>query len=75
MVLDTVDDLVGKLLYYDRKGDDVLPVGAIEELVQNRDLTYLEIVSAFAVPLAKALGIPNVEMMVSRSGAPFVPRR
>jgi hypothetical protein len=30
LILGTIDDLVGDFLYYDRKGDEDLPRGAIE---------------------------------------------
>lgn len=47
-ILDTISDLGGKFLYYDRKEDEDLGVGAIEEAVKNDEITFQEIVDAFA---------------------------
>jgi len=46
-VLDTVDDLVGKFLYYDRKNDEDLPLGAIEEAIRSGEVTTEEITERF----------------------------
>lgn len=48
LIIDTVDDLVSNFLYYDRKDDEDLPRGVIEATVQMGDLSYDEIVEAFA---------------------------
>jgi hypothetical protein len=56
IILAIVDDSVGKLLYYDRKGDEDLPVGVIEEIVRKGDLSHQEIVECFSRALAKGLG-------------------
>lgn len=36
LILDTVEDLVDRLMYYDRKEDEGLPLGVIEETVKYR---------------------------------------
>ena len=46
-ILDTVDDLVARFLYYDRKEDGELPVGAIEAAVRNGVITWDEIADRF----------------------------
>ena len=54
-VLDTIDDGVSRLLYYDRKEDEDLPVGAIDEMVQNGEITIDEMVEKFSEVLRKNL--------------------
>ena len=46
-ILGVVCDLVGALMYYDRKEDEDLPRGAIEEAVEAGEISYDEIVDAF----------------------------
>jgi hypothetical protein len=46
-VLLLVEDLVSNFLYYDRKEDEDMPVGKIEELVKNGDITVDKIVETF----------------------------
>mgnify|MGYP001619845374 CR=1 FL=1 len=46
-ILDTASDLVGKFMYYDRKEDEVLPRGAIQEAVKAGEITYEEIIAEF----------------------------
>ena len=46
-ILDTVSDLVGSLMYYDRKEDEDLPRGAIEDAVSSGEITYDEIIAQF----------------------------
>lgn len=43
-IMDTVDDMLTDLLYYDRKGDERLPVGAIEEAIEQGEITIDQIV-------------------------------
>ncbi len=50
-ILLTVEDLVGAFLYYDRKEDEDLPRGAIEEAITNGEVTVDEIVNKFASTL------------------------
>lgn len=59
IILGVVDDLVGKLLWYDRRDCEHLPRGVIEETVQKGDLTVEEIVEAFSKPLAESLKGPR----------------
>lgn len=42
-----VTDMVANLLYYDRKEDEELPRGAIEEAIENKIISADEIVSLF----------------------------
>ena len=46
-ILNTVDDLVSDLMYYDRKEDEDLPRGAIEEALDAGEITLDEIVQQF----------------------------
>ena len=46
-VLDSVSDLVANFLYYDRKGDDTLKVGMIEQLIADGELSVEQIVDEF----------------------------
>jgi len=58
IILDTVSDLVGKLMYYDRKEDEDLPRGAIEEAIKEGEITVQEIVDYFDVALQQATPTP-----------------
>jgi len=49
----TVKDLVADLLYYDRKEDEDLPRGAIEEAVSAGEITKAEIVELFSQQLGE----------------------
>lgn len=55
IIMDTLSDLVGQFLYYDRKEDDALPVGAIEEAIRAGELTCDDIVDKFREHLAKGV--------------------
>lgn len=55
LIVDTVTDLVSDLLYYDRKEDEQLPRGAIEEAIQQDEITVDEIVEVFRDKLARRL--------------------
>lgn len=46
-ILNTVTDLVSNFAYYDRKEDDELPVGAIEQAIKDGVITLDEIVNHF----------------------------
>lgn len=52
-IINTVTDLVSKFMYYDRKEDEDLPRGAIEEAMQNGEITHEEIVEIFSNELEK----------------------
>ncbi len=51
----TVDDLVSNFLYYDRKEDEDLPRGAIEEAVKNGEISVDDIVGRFRARLRETL--------------------
>ena len=44
IIMCTIDDAISDLLYYDRKEDEDLPVGAIQELVAKGEITVDEMV-------------------------------
>jgi hypothetical protein len=52
LILGTVDDLVGQFMYYDRKEDEQLPRGQIEEAIAAGEVSVDEIVAAFRKGLA-----------------------
>lgn len=56
VVLDTLSDLVGQFLYYDRKEDEDLPTGAIEKMIDKGQITVDELVEVFKTELTKGLG-------------------
>lgn len=47
MILETVQDLVLDFVYYDRKGDEDLGVGEIEDAVAKGQITVDQIVGSF----------------------------
>ena len=47
----TVKDLVADLLYYDRKEDNSLPRGAIEQAIKDGIITKEEIINVFTKAL------------------------
>lgn len=52
-ILNVADDLMSDFLYYDRKEDEDLPRGAIEEAIRNGEITCDEIVEVFAAAIRK----------------------
>lgn len=54
-ILHTVKDLVSNFLYYDRKEDEDLPRGAIEEAIKDGVITPAEICVAFQKALEDGL--------------------
>lgn len=50
-----VVDLVSNLLYYDRKGDEDLPLGAIEAAIEAGEISEREIVAGFREALKRML--------------------
>lgn len=54
-ILGVVQDAVADLLYYNRKEDEELPVGAIEEAIKDGVLTVEEIVREFKADLINAM--------------------
>lgn len=57
VILDTVSDLVSDFLYYERKEDEFLPRGAIEQAIADKTITVDEIVETFKTQLKAGLGI------------------
>ncbi len=51
----TIDDLVGSLMYYDRKEDEDLPNGAIETMIKKDPGLVGEIVERFKTKLIASL--------------------
>ena len=47
VIKNVTTDHVSDFLYYDRKEDEGLPVGAIEEAIRNGEVTVEEIVTIF----------------------------
>jgi hypothetical protein len=47
LILSYMQDQAANFLYYDRKEDEDLPLGAIEEAVSAGELTYADIAEAF----------------------------
>ena len=56
---DTIVDLVSDLLYYDRKEDSTLPVGAIDEAVTANAVSIDEIVALFREQLERGINIKD----------------
>lgn len=54
-ILNTIEDLVSQFLYYGRKEDEDLPVGAIDEAVRAGTITVDEIAGAFRTALERGL--------------------
>jgi len=50
-----VEDLVSNFLYYDRKEDEDLPRGAIEEAISAGEVSVEEIVELFEYALRRGL--------------------
>lgn len=55
LILNYVEDLVTSFLYYDRKEDEDLPVGAIERAIENNEITIEEISKKFSEALTQKL--------------------
>lgn len=56
IVLDTAQDLVAGFLYYDRKEDSELPLGAIEEAIKNEEITIDDITYFIKEKFEESLG-------------------
>lgn len=54
-ILSRVGDLVSNFLYYDRKEDEELPVGAIDDAIKDGVISVDEIVNKFSQQLKKGL--------------------
>ena len=55
LILNNVKDLVSNFLYYDRKDDEDLPRGVIQEQIQLGNIIIEEIVDTFREELTKKL--------------------
>jgi hypothetical protein len=55
LILGTVEDLVSKFLYYDRKNDEDLRVGDIDKAIENGYVSTDEIVEVFKEKLLEGL--------------------
>lgn len=55
MIFSTISDLVFDLLYYGRKEDEDLPIGAIETAIEECEITIDEIVTKFSDSLRAQL--------------------
>lgn len=55
LIIANVKDLVSSLLYYDRKEDVDLPRGAIQEAIENGEITINEIQAVFQEELEDSL--------------------
>ena len=47
LIIANIKDLVSSFMYYDRKEDDLLPRGAIEEALEMGEIKKLEILAVF----------------------------
>lgn len=56
-VFNTISDGVSNFLYYDRKEDEELPRGAIEDMITKGEITLNEMVDKFANELRIGLGL------------------
>jgi len=56
IILATISDIVADFIYYDRKEDEELPCGRIEEAVKNGEITAKEIIDYFEYCLRDRLG-------------------
>lgn len=56
----TISDMVSNFLYYDRKEDEDLPRGAIEEAIEAGEISIREIVEAFRNELNRGLEVKKV---------------
>lgn len=55
LILDNVEDLVSDFLYYDRKEDEELPRGSVEEAIKLGEISSQEIIDHFSKKLEKSL--------------------
>ncbi len=69
-----IDDLVSELLYWDRKEDEDLPLGKIEELTGSpRWLTIGEMAAHFEQRLRERIPGGVIEGVVVEQGNPVIP--
>lgn len=58
-ILGYMEDMVSNLLYYDRKEDEDLPRGAIEEAIKAGEVTSDEMIKTFGDTLKKGLAFDD----------------
>ena len=56
LILANISDLVSDLMYYDRKEDEELPRGAIQEALSVGEITLEEMIYKFREELTKQSG-------------------
>lgn len=61
VIMDTIVDLVSDFLWYDRREDEKLPIGAIEAAVAAGEITWTEVVGAFHAAIEERLTTMNDE--------------
>ncbi len=54
-VMGVIDDLISDFLYYDRKEDEDLPRGVIEESIKNGEFTVDDLVQKFKTALEEGI--------------------
>ena len=55
IILGTVDDLVCSFIYYDRREDEDLPLGAIRDAIASKEISVDEIAAFFKAKLIERL--------------------
>jgi len=55
IILGTMEDMVSDFLYYDRKEDEDLPLGFIENAINTHEIDIKDIVTKFEAELLKGL--------------------
>jgi hypothetical protein len=58
IIFATVDDLVTDFLYYDRKEDEDLPVGSIQDAIHTSVISLDELVARFRENVEKGMRTP-----------------
>lgn len=56
LILAAVEDIVADFMYYDRKEDEELPAGVIEQAVKSGEVTTDVIVAVFRDNLERSIG-------------------
>lgn len=64
-IIGTFDDAISNFLYYSRKEDDVLPVGAIEKAIVDGEVTINELCMKLFTTLHEAAKIPVPKLSVA----------
>ena len=60
VIFNTISDLVGNFLYYDRKEDEQLNIGDIEKAIKNKEISVEDIIEQFEVELTKGLNLKGL---------------